>query len=419
MIFGRGGEEAMALASAGVDFEIVPGVTAVSAAAACAGIPVTHRGLSSCLGLVTGHESLDKEGGELDWPALAAWPGTLAFYMAAANLEAICHRLMDAGKNGATPAAIVRWAGTAQQQVLAGTLADIAEKARQANLLPPAIVLIGEVVSLQEQLGWFQRRPLFGQRIALTRAAAQAADLADRLEELGAAVVECPTIAIEPPEDPAPLKQALVNLQTFHWIVFTSVNAVDAFFAALAEAGGDSRLLAGCKLCCIGPATAARLGRFGLRSDLQPEDFTTAALAKSLAGAADLRGVRVLLPRSDIAPPDLADALTARGANVTAVVAYRTRVDSGGSERLRRLLEEGQVDWITFTSPSTVGGLLSAVGPAILRGRSVRLASIGPTTSAALRQAGLEPTVEAARHTMEGLVEAIVAACGGSGEDQR
>lgn len=313
MIFGQGGEEALALASAGVDFEIVPGVTAVSAAAACAGIPVTHRGMSSCLGLVTGHKSLDKEGGELDWTALAAWPGTLAFYMAAANLEAICRRLMQADKDGTTPAAIVRWAGTARQQVLTGTLADIAGKAHQAHLQPPAVVLIGNVVSLREQLEWFQRRPLFGQRIAVTRAVAQAADLTDRLEELGAAVMECPTIAIEPPADPSPLMQAIGMLHTFQWIVFASVHAVDALLAALFDSGGDGRALAGCKLCCVGPGTAARLGRFGLRSDLQPTDFTTAALAEALAAAADLRGARVLLPRSDIAPPELADRLTARG----------------------------------------------------------------------------------------------------------
>jgi uroporphyrinogen III methyltransferase/synthase len=415
LIFGRGGEEALALAAAKVDFEIVPGVTAVSAAAACAGIPVTHRGLASCLGLVTGHESLDKEGSDLDWSALAAWPGTLAFYMAVANLEAIGRRLTEGGMDGGTPAAVVRWAGMADQQVLTGTLADIADKVRQANLEPPAIVLVGKVVSLREQLEWFQRRPLFGQRIAVTRAATQAGDLAERLEELGAAVTECPTIAIRPPADPAPLRQALANLRTFHWIVFASVHAVEAFFAALAEGGGDGRSLAGCKLCCIGPATAARLGQFGLRADLQPEEFNTDTLMEALACATDMRGLRILCPRSDVAPPEMMDALAARGAGVTSVVAYRTQVDKAGAERLARLVKEGKVDWITFTSSSTVRGLLSAVEPEAMRDRSVRLASIGPATSATLRRAGLEPAVEAAEHTMVGLVEAIVAACRGMG----
>jgi uroporphyrinogen III methyltransferase/synthase len=413
LIFGRGGEEALALAAAKVDFEIVPGVTAVSAAAACAGIPVTHRGLASCLGLVTGHESLDKAGGGLDWSALAAWPGTLAFYMAVANLEAIGRRLTAGGMAGATPAAVVRWAGTAAQQVLTGTLADIAEKARQANLEPPAIVLVGKVVSLRESLEWFQRRPLFGQRIAVTRAADQAGELAQRLEELGAAVTECPVITIQPPADLSPLRQAVANLRAFDWIVFASVHAVEAFFAALTEAGGDGRSLAACRLCCVGPATAARLGQFGLHADLQPEAYNTDNLIEALARATDVRGLRILCPRSDVAPPELLDALAARGAGVTPVVAYRTQVDKAGAECLARLVKEGNVDWITFTSSSTVRGLLSAVEPEAMRHQSVRLASIGPATSATLRRAGLEPAVEAAEHTMVGLVDAMIAACRG------
>lgn len=410
LIFGRGGEEALALAAAGVDFEIVPGVTAVSAAAAGAGIPVTHRGLASCLGLVTGHES-PQTPAPLDWSALAAWPGTLAFYMAVANLESICRCLMDAGRDGQTPAAVVQWAGTADQRVVTGRLADIAAKARRAGLEPPAIALVGQVVSLREQIEWFQRRVLFGQRIVVTRATDQAGQLTGALEELGAAVIECPVIAIEPPADATALRQAVADLRDFNWIVFTSVNALEAFFAALGDTGADARALAGCKLCCVGPATARRLEQFGLRSDLQPAEGVTSSLVEAMAAATDLSSARVLCPRSDIAPPDLPDALSARGARVTAVEAYRTRTDPAGAARLRQLLDAGEADWITFTSSSTVAGVLSAVDARALRERPVRLASIGPATSAALRRAGLEPTVEAREHTVPGLVEAIVAAC--------
>jgi uroporphyrinogen III methyltransferase/synthase len=410
LIFGRGGEEALALAAAGVDFEIVPGVTAVSAAAAGAGIPVTHRGLASCLGLVAGHESAERPE-DLDWSALAAWPGTLAFYMAVANLETIARRLTDAGLDGGTPAAVVQWAGTASQRVVTATLADIAAKAQHEDVNSPAILLVGTVVSLREQIEWFSRRALFGQRVAVTRSADQAGELVAALEELGAAAVECPTIATEPPADPGALRKAAASLREFSWIVFTSVHAVEALWGALAEAGRDARALAGCKLCCVGAATVRRLEQFGLRCDVQPAEASTAALVEAMAAAADLRDAPVLYPRSDIAPPDLPQALAACGARVTAAEAYRTRTDATGAARLRQLLADGQVDWITFTSPSTVTAALSAVDARALQARPVHLASIGPSTSAALRAAGLQPTVEAAEHTVRGLVEAIVAAC--------
>jgi len=410
LVFGRGGEEALALAEAGVEFEIVPGVTAATAAAACAGITVTHRGVSSCLGLVTGHEDPHKEGGDLDWHALAAWPGTLVFYMGVANLEGLCRRLIDSGLDGRTPAAAVRWAGTADQQVLTAALADLPDRARRADLRPPAVVIVGRVVAMREHLGWFQRRALFGQTIIVTRPAGQAAELCSKLEELGAKVIECPTITIEPPADRGPLVRAVSQLSSFVWVVFTSVNAVEALLEAVADAGGDGRNFVGCKLCCIAPATAERLASFGLRADLVPGRFTIEAVVEALAAAGELRGAAVLCPRSDAAPPDLTDALAARGADVTAVIAYRTRHDDSCAEELRRLLEADAGDWITFTSSSTVGGFLAAVDAEMLRGRRARLASIGPSTSQALRQAGLKVDVEATEHTVDGLVAAIVAA---------
>ncbi len=407
-VFGRGGEEAVALADAGVRFEVVPGVTAGVAALAYAGIPATHRDHASALGLVTGHAAADKADDPLDWPALARWPGTLVFFMGVANLPRICASLIDAGMDAGTPAAAVRWGTTPRQTTVAGTLATLPDRAAEAGLKPPAVIVVGGVVGLRDRLAWFETRPLLGRRILVTRARAQASRLVEALEALGAEAVEAPAIRIEPPEDRAPLLAAARDAASYDWIVFTSVNGVDAFFAALAEAGGDARALAGVRLATIGPATTERLASHGLRADLQPATYTGAAVAEALTAAAALDGAAVLLPRADIAPPDLADALAAAGARVTEVAAYRTVPDAAGAEAAAGDLRERRADWITFTSSSTVRNLVEAVGAETVRASGARLASIGPTTSATLREVGLAPTVEAAEHTIPGLVAAIL-----------
>ncbi|MBM4018286.1 MAG: uroporphyrinogen-III C-methyltransferase [Planctomycetes bacterium] len=407
-VFGRGGEEALALAEAGIEFEIVPGVTAAIAAAAYAGIPVTHREMASAVGLVTGHEADDKPGSALDWGALARWKGTLVFYMGAANLAVISRNLEAHGAAGDTPAAVIHWGTTPRQKVVAAALRDLPAAAAEAGVRPPAVILVGEVARLRGRLTWYERRPLFGRRIVVTRARAQASDLAASLEALGAEVVEAPAIRIEPASDPRPLRDAARRAAGFDWIVFTSVNGVDAYFDALAAEGLDARALAGRRIAAIGPATAARLMGRGIRADLQPDPFTGAAVAKALAARGRLAGVRILLPRADIAPKELADALAAQGAAVCEVAAYRTAPEAGGAEAVREGLAGGTIDWLTFTSSSTVKNLLGAVGAQAVRGSRVRVASIGPTTSAALREAGLEPHVEAGEHTIPGLVAAIV-----------
>ncbi|MFO8015345.1 MAG: uroporphyrinogen-III C-methyltransferase [Phycisphaerae bacterium] len=407
-VFGRGGEEAVALAEAGVRFEVVPGVTAGVAALAYAGIPATHRDHASALGLITGHAAADKTEDPLDWPALARWPGTLVFFMGVANLPRICASLAAAGMDAATPAAAVRWGTTSRQTTVAGTLATLPDRAAEAGLEPPAVIVVGGVVGLRERLAWFETRPLLGRRILVTRARAQASRLVEPLEALGAEAVEAPAIRIEPPEDRGPLFAAARDAGSFDWIVFTSVNGVDAFFEALAETGGDARALAGVRLATIGPATTERLAGRGLRADLQPATYTGAAVAEALASAADLGGAAVLLPRADLAPPDLADALAAAGARVTEVAAYRTVPDAAGAEAADDDLRERRADWITFTSSSTVRNLVEAAGADVVRASGAHLASIGPTTSAALREAGLAPTVEAAEHTIPGLVAAIL-----------
>ncbi len=409
-VFGRGGEEALALVEANVAFEVVPGITAGIAAAAYAGIPVTHRELASNFGMVTGHEAPDKEGSDLDFHALADWKGTLAFYMGVKNLEAICASLMANGLDGQTPVAVIHWGTTSRQRVVTGVVQDIAAATKQADIKPPALVVVGKVVSLREKLNWFERRPLFGRRIVVTRARRQASQLATRLAQLGADVIELPTIRIEPPEDLSPLDEAARNLASFDWIVLTSVNGVDAFFAALDRVGLDSRALATNKICVIGPATAERLAQFGIRPDAQPARFVSAAIIETLAAIEDLKGRRVLCPRADVAPNDLIEDLTARGAIATEIVAYRTLPEDHDSERAAELFASGEIHWITFTSSSTVKNFFSLVRPEQLASCQARLASIGPVTSQTIREFGLQPSVEAKSHTISGLIDAILEA---------
>ncbi len=408
MVFGRGGEEALALVEAGVPFEVVPGVTAAIAGAAYAGIPVTHRGLASGVAFITGHEAEDKVDSDLDWEALARWKGTLVFYMGVANLAVIAENLIAHDVDADTPAAVIQWGTTPRQRVVTGTLGTLPTLATDAGLKPPALILIGEVVRLRERLAWFERRPLFGRRIIVTRSRAQASDLVARLEELGAETIEVPAIRIEPPQDPTPLREAARNLSDFDWIVLTSTNGAEALFGALAAEGLDARALCGCRVAAIGPATAERLAAFGIRADLQPETFTGAAVAEALARTGDLAGMRILLPRADIAPKELVEALGGRGALVSEVVAYRTVTDFADSGAVAERLDRGEIDWITFTSSSTVRNFLETLKPDRVRASRALVASIGPTTSATLREAGLDPTVEAATYTIPGLVEAIL-----------
>jgi len=409
-VFGRGGEEALALADAGIPFEVVPGVTAGVAAAAYAGIPVTHRGLASAVAFITGHETDDKGESGLDWNSLALWKGTLVFYMGVANLASICENLMAHGLAANTHAAVVRWGTTPRQRVVAGTVQTLAERAGGADFAPPAVIVIGEVALLRDRLAWFEQRPLFGRRIVVTRARSQASALAGRLEALGAIVVESPAIRIEPPADPAPLRRAIEKRDAFDWIVFTSANGVEAFFGALADAGLDARALARPRIAAMGSATAERLAAFGVRADLVPATFTTEGLVESLAAQANLQGARILCPRADIAPKELVERLAAGGANVTELTAYRTVANNEGAETVAAMLARDEVDWLSFTSSSTVKNFFSAVPVGAVRASRARSASIGPSTSAALRAVGIEPAAEADPHTIDGLVAAIVAA---------
>ena len=402
-VFGRGGEEALALVEADIAFEIIPGVTAGVAAAAYAGIPVTHRHVSSAVAFTTGHEAPEKADSDVDFSVLGRWPGTLAFYMGVRNLRRICEELIANGKAPETPAAVVRWGTTPQQRTLVGDLATLADLVEQADIKPPALMVVGEVVGLRDRLAWYESRPLFGQRVIVTRARAQASGLARQLASFGAEVIETPTIRVEPATDDGPLLQAVGALATFAWVVFTSVNAVDAVFAAMETAGLDARALAPCRICAVGPATAQRLSEHGIRADVQPVKFVTAAIPDTLDS---VRGAAVFCPRSDAAPPDLVEELIARGAAVTEVVAYRTVADTDGADRIAAALAEG-VDWVTFTSSSTARSFFASADPAALTNAGVKLASIGPVTSQTLGEFGLVPTVEADPHTVVALADAV------------
>lgn len=410
-VFGRGGEEALALVDAGILFEVVPGVTAGIAVPAYAGIPVTHRFLSSTLTLITGHEDPLKNRSEVDWKELATRAGTLVFYMGTRNLPFITEQLITNGRQSDTPIALIRWGTSPEQQTLVGTLADIAEKAAQANFQPPVLIVIGDVIRLRERLNWYETKPLFGKRILITRSHEQASDLSRRLLELGAIPVECPAIRIEHPADWTPVDRAIADLPTYDWIIFTSANGVDKFLGRLFETGYDLRHLSRIRICTIGPATTDALRRYHLIPDLQPSQNTSAGIVDAFVASGNIENVRILLPRADIAPSDLPDALSALGAEVRCVTAYRT-VRPQPNEQAINALSNGEIDVVTFTSSSTVRNLVGLLGvdDAINLLNRMTIASIGPVTSKTLRELGIRVDVETDidNVSIPGLIEAIL-----------
>ncbi len=408
-IFGRGGEEAEVLFKAGISFEIVPGVTSAIAAAAYAGIPLTHRKLASTLAFVTGHEDPDKEETGINWSSLATGIGTLVFFMGVKNLPNITKSLIDHGKSPDTPIALIRRGTTPGQKTVSGTLDTIVEKARVAGLKAPAIIVVGEVVNLRQTLKWFEDRPLLGKRIVVTRARQQASDLVRLLSDQGAECLEYPTIEIMPPKDPEPLKQAVENLSAYDWIVFTSVNGVIYFFEQLFAAGKDVRALGRMQTAAIGPATAERLLEFGLTSDIVPETYRAESVVEAFAKV-KLKGKKILLPRAREARPILPKELTKMGAAVHEIPAYETLKAVENTDDLVQKLKDNQIDLITFTSSSTVKNFKALLPPddfkTLMQG--VVIASIGPITSDTAAKLGFEVQITAESYTISGLVEAIL-----------
>jgi uroporphyrinogen III methyltransferase/synthase len=400
-VFGRGGEEAEALRRAGIAFEVVPGITAGVAAPAYAGIPVTHRDAASAVAFVTGHEDPAKPEAAIDWSALATFPGTLVVYMGVRRLSAIAERLMAGGRPGSEPAAVVQNGTLPDQRAVTATLDSIAQKANEAGIRAPAIALFGPVAALRQNLAWLEDRPLAGLTIAVTRARAQASGLAAQLTALGARAVEAPAIRIVALDGPAP------DPARYDLVCLTSPNGVRILFERLTAAGRDARAFAGTRVAAIGPGTAAALHQHGINADVVPERFVAEGLVEALA---DVPVSRALVARAAEARDVLPDSLRRRGAEVDVVALYETVAEPLAPEQRDAM---AAADYVTFTSSSTVRFFFDAVGDGV--GPQTRLASIGPVTSAALRERGHEPAVEAERHDIEGLVRALVADAAGPG----
>ncbi len=403
-LFGRGGEEAEALAEAGLRFEIIPGVTSALAAPAYAGIPVTHRDHAAQLTIFTGHEDPAKTESSLDFVQLAATPGTKVMLMGVERIGAITAKLMEHGAAKTLPVALVRWGTTGRQQTLRGTLADIAAKVAETGFKAPAVAVFGDVVKLREKLNWFETRPLFGKRIVVTRTRQQAGVLSSGLRALGADVFELPTIRIEPPKDLFEFGQLVQDTHSYDWLVFTSPNGVTAYFEMFYKIFNDAREIGGVRIAAIGPATAARVREFHLHVDLQPEEFVAEAVVKAFQKDSSVENQRILLARAEQARDVLPRELTKLGAIVDEAIAYRTVPEtadvSGGIARFR---EEG-ADLITFTSSSTVENFM-ALKLSLPVG--LQTASIGPITSATMREHGLKVDVEAKQFDIPGLTAAI------------
>jgi uroporphyrinogen III methyltransferase / synthase len=408
LLFGRGAEEAEALRAAGIGYEIVPGVTAALAAAAYAGIPLTHRRHASGVAFVTGHENPDKHEAAIDWEAVARFPGTLVIYMGVTKLPQIVAALLKHGKPRDTEAAAIEWGTTGAQRTLVCPLDELPESAHAMGLKPPALVIVGPVVSLRSQLAWVERRPLFGKHVLVTRPATQAADFVRRLDLLGAVTHVMPVVAIEEPADWTPVDAALKSLARFQWLVFTSANGVHALIGRLRHVGLDLRALGSLKLAVIGPGTAEALRGYHLEPDLIPEEFRSEALAEALRRCA--AGTRILLARADRGRELLREELRAV-ADVEQVTVY-AQVDLDLSRpSVCQELEGDKIDYITLTSSNIARALARSVSEKTMqriKNGELSLVSISPVTSAALAQLGLPVAAEAREYTTAGIVAALV-----------
>lgn len=413
-VFGRVGEEAEALAQHGIEYDIIPGVSSVHAVPAYAGIPITHRDYASSFCVVTGHERPEKLASSLNWQHLAHAADTLIFLMGVGRLEVICEQLMKHGRNPATPVALVRWGTKPEQETLVGTLADIVGKVRESGFSSPAVIVVGDVVTLRERLSWMEKRPLFGKRVLVTRARTQASEMVRRIEELGGEAVPFPVLSIEPVQDEdrlAALDEALSQLASYGWIVFTSVNGVEHFFRRLRELRLDIRLASGARFAAVGPATAAALLDRGIVPEELPGRFQAEGLVESLLPKLK-PGERVLIPRSSIARDVLPEALEAAGCAVTAVDVYDNKPAQASARWIVDMLEAGEIHIVTFASSSSVHHMIDALNgygvhqPEVLLNRC-KIVCIGPITEAAARERGLAVSATANESTIDAMIELL------------
>ncbi|WP_284637856.1 uroporphyrinogen-III C-methyltransferase [Paenibacillus silviterrae] len=413
-VFGRVGEEAELLAENEIRFEIIPGITSAISVPAYAGIPVTHRDFTSSFSIVTGHEYKNKTYNTVNWENLSQASGTLIFLMGVANLETICRQLIEGGKSPDTPVALIRWGTWMEQETLTGTLTDIVERVKAANFQSPAVTIVGEVVKLREKLAWFEKKPLFGKRILVTRARSQASELVDQIDELGGEAVEFPVIRTQAPSDPAAqqaLHQAMKRLNEYDWVMFTSVNGVEHFFQTLRELKLDIRSMYKARIAAVGPKTAEALEQYGLQPEQVPAKFQGDALPGALEGELK-EGQRVLLPTADIARETLPTKLEELGLQVTKADVYETVLETNGGTDIIELLEQNKIHIITFTSSSTVTNLLKALRelgvekPLELLG-GCQIACIGPLTAQTAREAGMQVDYLAEEATVASLVKSM------------
>lgn len=412
-VFDSGGKEALFLHEQGIAFEVIPGVPAGIGGPAYAGIPVTYPGGGDVLTFVRGTEGETDELPQVDWSRLAALDGTIVCYASGRQLPAILRQLISHGRPPTDAAALVFRGTLPDQRTLQGTLEEIARAAAQEASREPAILIVGPVTALREHLRWFDERPLFGKRIVVTRSREQAAELVEMLEELGAEPIQAPAIRVAPPEDPAELDRAAAEIASFDWVVFTSANGVDHFMRRVLEGPGDVRDLKGVRICTVGPSTAGRLHRYGIKVDVTPAEYRAEAIVEALQAQGAIAGQRFLLPRADIARDLLADELRRAGGEVVEVTAYRTIQDAGsrnGDPDIYRMLLDRQIDAVTFTSASTVRNFVRMLGeePAADLLQSTVVASIGPVTAEAAQQLGIQSTVVPEQYTIPALVEALV-----------
>ncbi len=412
-LFGRGGEEAETLVGNGILFEVVPGVSSAIAAPAYAGIPVTHRDLSSSVVVVTGHEGPDKPRASVDWDALARGPDTIVILMGLGNLASITNRLVRAGKPPDTPVALIQDATTPDQKTVTGTLADIVQKARDAGLCPPVVAVVGDVVELREQISWHETRPLSNKRVLVTRARRQASALSFRLAALGAEVIELPAIEItQSPEHRKTLETAVTRAGEYDWAIFTSVNGVSLFFDRLQAIGAQPDSLDGLKLAAIGPETAKAIVRYGFSVSLTASTYTAEGLLDSLRPL-DMRGAKVMLARAEGSRPVLPEGLMQMGAAVDEFCIYRASGPRTRPQRAIERLRAGEVDLATFASSSTVKNLVRMLEGDVGPLKRICVACIGPVTAATAEEFGLDVAIVAREHTIPGLIDAILKAAGG------
>ena len=408
-VFGRGGEEALLLQKNNIPFEIVPGVTSAISVPAYAGIPVTHRGVAASFSVITGHEDPTKDSSDINWEKLATATDTLVFLMGVANLPKITAKLIENGRPATTPVAIIRWGTKLQQQVWTSTLVEAAAMAQREGIKPPCIFLVGDVVNLRADLAWFDNiamKPLFGKKVLVTRSRSQASKLTAALEELGAECIEAPAIKIVPPVDNyEALDKAIVQLDKYNWLIFTSTNGVEYFWQRLVAGGKDARALYKARICAIGTATAQALASHGITADVVPERYQAEGIIEALDNEL-IAGTKILIPRAAEARALLPEALTKAGAQVDVVVAYETVMGDAEAVEIRNSLAKGEIDVVTFTSSSTVKNLLKLIkDPELLK--EVQLAAIGPITAETMQKNGLTADIVAAEYTIEGLVQSI------------